>query len=158
FPILSPRPTVVINEAWIGVRQLRRPAVRIPNIAQTFDVGVSAILIIGRRAPCEAISRMDGCNEGVGIVEHRFMIESDELAARVVRRLERLHSFHFVAELEHGMRECPALNIRSPEDEGGSIPESDGLSPPLRHFLNMLLFADHDLAEKVVCDAGNRLN
>src|SRR5678815_6025978 len=158
FPVLRPGPAVVIDEAGIRVRELRRSAVCVVDIAQTFDVRVSPVLILNSRSTCKAIRCPHWRDKGVWVVEDGLMIETDELSAGIHCRLPDFHGFHFVAVFKHRMRQRPTLNICGVCDQSGPIPEPDRFSKPLRDSLNMLFLADHDLAQKVIRDAGNRLH
>ena len=71
--------------------------------------------------------------------------------------LKGFHGLDLVAEFEHGVRQCPGLNVRGPGNQRGSIPESDRLAVPLRDLLDMFL-ADQDLTEEVGRGPGKELD
>jgi hypothetical protein len=137
---------------------LFRLAVDILDVAQALDKRVTAVLVIHGGPASEAERGAYGRDESVRIVKHSLVVDADERAACIVCRLPRFYRFHLVAEFEHRMGQRPALNIRSPGDHCGPIPESDRFSPPLRHFLNVLVLADVHLAEKVIRSARDGLD
>src|SRR3984893_6480952 len=153
FPVLSPRPAVVGDISRVGACKLSRPAIRIPEIAQTLNVSESPVRIVRGGLPDKTIGGMQRLDERFGIIEHCFVIESHELAARVVCGLVGLDRLDRVAKFEHGVRQGPGLNIRGPGDQGGPIPESNRLPVPLRNLLHMLL-PDQYLAQEIGRDAG----
>ena len=114
FPILGPRPPVIIDVARIRGGQLRRFAVGVLDIAQALDEGVAAIGIVRCRPAGEAIAGAERSDEGLRIVKCCFMIQADKFAVGVLGRLEGFHSLQLVAGLKHGVSQRPALNIRRP--------------------------------------------
>src|SRR4029453_2248418 len=158
LPVLFPWPGRVGDESRIGIRELRRSAVRVLDIAYTLDVGVSPVRIVHCRSTRETVRRTHWRNERIGVVEDGFMIEADELATRVHCRLPGFHGLHLVAAFKHRMRERPTLDVCGVSDQRGPIPESNRLPKPLEHFLNVCLLADHRLAKKVIRDTRNGLH
>src|SRR5262245_860798 len=114
FPVLCPWTAVVIHEARIGCSQLLRPSVRVLNIAQALDICIPAPWIVDGCAPRETICGADGRDERIRIVKDGFMVEPDKFAGRVDGGLPEFYSLHLVAEFEHRMGQCPALDLRRP--------------------------------------------
>jgi hypothetical protein len=157
LPILGPRPPVIIDIAGIGLGQLRWPAVGIAEIAQALDVCITPVRVVGGCSPHKAVGGVQGLDERFGIVKYRLVIESDELAARVVSGLVGLHRLHLAAEFEHRVRKSPSLHIRGPGDQRGPVPKSYRLPVPLRDLLHVLL-SDQHLPQEVRRNAGQELD
>src|SRR5688572_4625327 len=148
LPVLGPGTAVIIDETRISRSQLGRPAVGVLDIAQALDDAVASVWIIRSRPSGKTIAGSHRHYEGVGIVEDRLVIQTDELAIGVTSRFPGFHSLHLVAVFEHGMREGPTLDICRVRDQRGSVPESDRLPKPLRRPLNMGFLPDHGLTQE----------
>src|SRR5262245_55157594 len=75
LPVLCPRPAVVVDVARVRAGQLFGSAIGVLNVAQAFDERVTTIGIVRRRHSAEAVRCADRSDEGVRIVEDRFVIE-----------------------------------------------------------------------------------
>ena len=91
FPVLGPRPAIVIDITLACPCELARPAIDISEIAQTFDVGISPGRIVQGRRAIEPHIEMQRRDEGIGIIKYRLVIEPDEDAV-VVKRACRSQS------------------------------------------------------------------
>src|SRR5580693_1302451 len=114
FPVPGPRPAVVVDISRVGAGKLSRSAIGITEIAQTLDVSVSPGRIVRGRLANKTIGGMQRLDERFGVIKYRLVIESHELAARVVRGLVGFDRLELVAVFEHGVRQSPALHIRGP--------------------------------------------
>jgi hypothetical protein len=95
-------------------------------------------------------------HERFRVIKYRFVLKAHEDAV-VINGGVSLDCFQPVAIFEHRVRYRPALDIRRPGDQCGSIPESDGFPVPLRDLLHMLP-PNHDLAQEIGGDAGQELD
>ena len=75
----------------------------------------------------------------------------------LVDRREHVDRFQRIAELEHRVRQRPALDIRGPGHQRRAVPESHGLAVPLRDLLHVAP-SDQDLAQEVGGGAGQELD
>src|SRR4030095_15571515 len=73
-------------------------------------------------------------NERLGVVDHGFPVESDELSVGVARRRQNLDRFEMVTPFPAGVL-VPPLNVGRPRDQRVAIPEADGVPIPLRNTL-----------------------
>ncbi len=110
LPVLGPRPPVIVYVIRVGAGKLRRPAIDVLDITQTFGVGVSAVGIVGSCPPDEPLACANRSSEGFRIVKYRFMIEANEFPFGVVCGLVSFHP-QLVAYFEHGV--CHRLRKKS---------------------------------------------
>src|SRR5690606_13833891 len=156
FPVLRPGAAEIVDVAFVEERELRRAAVRPVDdraLHTALDERVAVLRIVVRAYPIPRRDREQRPDEGFRIVERRL----DEEAVAVVPRPDHLDDLERVAELEHRVRQRPALHVRGPCDERVAVPEPDRLAVPLRDLLDMLA-ADQHLAQEVVRDAGDELH
>src|SRR5262249_19795313 len=97
FPVLRPRPAVIVDVAWIPGCQLCGLAVGADNVTQAFDVRVSLsrMLESGRTIPL-----LDGVqwrNERLRIVECRIDSQSSEASIVVAPRRKHLDRLQRIA-------------------------------------------------------------